>query len=181
MEPSHSGDISPRTRGLRGCGNETRRRQLWQHPMGSTVLQGAPPPQLCSGDLLLGCELLHEAIGQEEREAFSVDYKRQRATHPKGGKKGAGKGLPRYPPLPSTIPQERARQFVPPGGHIWRGLQTSHWGGHLPPYSRCSARWKEYGEEEAMRVILRTLWRQWCEKEGKSIDACPLAGLFDTQ
>ena len=92
----------PMNAGAAGHGNQTRWRQFWQHPMGSTVLQGAPPQQLCSGDLLLACELLHGAIGQEQREASEplapplqhTLLSRRRGSPVRGEVDPAARGLP---------------------------------------------------------------------------------------
>ena len=47
--------------------------------------------------------------------------------------------------------------------------------GHLPPFKRVSAMWKQWGEEEAPRECLRLLWRLYLLKEGLDVSACPWA------
>lgn len=84
----------------------------------------------------------------------------------------------KYPSLPSTIPQSEAKQWLPPGAYIWRGLQRREWAAHLKPYPRVSCRWAEFTEEGALREILRRVWRQYLEMQGKTEAECPISGLF---
>lgn len=112
-----------------------------------------------------------------ENEAYSEDYvaaksefdrRKQRRTVPK-----------KYPDLPSTIPQEYARKFCPPGAHIWRALGRCEWAGHTSKdHIRVSARWCDHGEDSSMRVVLRKMWNQWNEQHGKDHNTSPIKGLF---
>jgi len=78
------------------------------------------------------------------------------------------------PPLPSTMCQKTAKQFVPPGSFIWRGLSRSEWCGHMSPFRRVQASWHTFGEEGAMRRVVAMLWEQYCSFHGLPWpDSCP--------
>lgn len=90
-----------------------------------------------------------------------------------------GKRSATQPAAPSTISQATAKMFVPPSAFIWRGVSRCDWNGHLEPYRRVRATWSKFGEEGAMKEVLRMLWEQHCEKEGLPFpDACPHKGLL---
>ena len=48
----------------------------------------------------------------------------------------------------------------------------------MRPYTRVSAPWRVHGEDEALRVVLRKLWVQWLEFNGRDAASCPVKGLF---
>lgn len=123
-----------------------------------------------------------------EQKAYSAAYRERKAvvsasrTSANRKKKKADAGLPKYPPrIPSTIPQESAKQWVPPGCSIWRALCRSSWNAHLEPYARISESWGVHGEAGALIRILRRLWRMYNEKEGRPDTACPFDGLFRSE
>ena len=80
--------------------------------------------------------------------------------------------------LPSTIPQKEAKKYIPPNTYIWRGLQRCEWCGHCRPYKRCKASWLQYGEAEALRVMIRMLWDQWLTLGGLDREYCPIENLW---
>ena len=85
------------------------------------------------------------------------------------GQRGPSRGLPRFP---TEVDQATARQSAPDGSSIWRGLTRQEWCGHLPPNSRIHSKWSEWGEQNAMKDVLRRLWRQWAELHGQEYPAC---------
>ena len=94
-------------------------------------------------------------------EGFSHDYKAKRrelyelAKQSQGQKKQ--KVASNLPKKVSQVSQNNAKQFLPEGGSIWRGLTTGQWCGHLPPFRRVSCKWSERGEEGALKEVLRRL------------------------
>ena len=44
--------------------------------------------------------------------------------------------------LPTMVTQAEARQFIPPGSHIWISNYNNYWHGHLEPYKRVYATWE---------------------------------------
>ena len=117
---------------------------------------------------------------QEAQQEYINDVAKYKSTIVQDAKKKSLKKTKykAYPKLPCSIPHLEAKQFVPPGASIWRGLQQGPWAGHMPPFPRCSARWSQYGEEESMRVILRKLWEQHLQLIGEGVSSCPIQGLF---
>ena len=78
----------------------------------------------------------------------------------------------------SEIPQEHAKKFVPPSAHIWKANLRGEWAGHYKPYKRVSAKWADWGEQKALVKVLRMLWNQYNEHNGKPLDTSPIKGLF---
>lgn len=120
-----------------------------------------------------------------ERKEYAQSYKARRQSV--GGSKAKGKqssastcrrGAPSTMPPPSTIPQAEAKRYIPQTASIWRGVQRGQWCGHQPPYQRCSASWQKHGEAEAMLIVVRKLWSQALELDGKGPEACPIQGVF---
>ena len=116
-----------------------------------------------------------------ERNELAAEYKaklrsQREALNGKGTKR---KAELKYPPLPSTIPQKTAKKFLPPGAYIWRALQRSEWAAHYKPYSRVSSKWRDHGEQGALKIVLRLVWKQYLEHQGLEQNECPVKGLFD--
>ena len=87
---------------------------------------------------------------------------------------GAGAAVAAAPAMPSTISQATAKQFLPDGASVWRGVSRCEWCGHCPPHKRIHAKWSQYGEEGAMLNVLKRLRLQHCESRGLQFgDACP--------
>ena len=128
----------------------------------------------------------HEQVRDEQkqlekkavsREVFSRDYpsKRQEVRtsriaakkEPKRSKATDGKVV-----VPSTIPQASIRHLTPPGAHVWVGRTKENWNGHMAPRARISAPWKDFatGEKGALHDVLRRLWQQYAELQGKALD-----------
>lgn len=132
----------------------------------------------------------HDEVVREQRAAANrVDERRQygkefvarkRAVMDKKhqNKKRTTDGLPKYPAMPSTISQATAKQYLPPGCSIWRGVSRCNWNGHCPGYPRCSAMWAQYGEEGALVQVLQKLWDMWLEQQGLDRSRCLVEGLF---
>ena len=89
------------------------------------------------------------------------------------------------PPAPPSIPiphhcdQPQAKALIPPGSSIWRNLYSNGWMGHYKPNRRVSATFRKHGgSQDALKVVLRKLWQQHCEKTGDPVSVCPIIGLF---
>ena len=128
-----------------------------------------------------------------EKDAFKSDYRAFRARfnppepppEPAGkgrgrgaGRGGRGGGPPVPPPLPAEIPQVRAKECCPPGGHIWIGHTVGTWNGHFEPYRRCSFSWTLYTEPVAMKKTLGTLRDEYLEFNALPDSSCPWPELL---
>ena len=127
----------------------------------------------------------HVSVEKAQATAFEDDFTlaRRKARDEAGKGKGKGKGkkgkLPAPPgPLPSTIPQAEAKQYIPPDTSIWRGVTRSEWCAHCKPFKRIQEPWVVGGEHAALVRILARLWRQYLKKEALPLDACPYVGLL---
>ena len=82
----------------------------------------------------------------------------------------------------SQASQNNAKQFLPEGGSIRRGLTTGQWCGHLPPFRRVSRKWSERGEEGALKEVLRRLWKQTIVGRGLPDypEGCPFAEYLES-
>jgi hypothetical protein len=109
---------------------------------------------------------------QEARDDFALAYTREREAMPHRDTK-------RYPSqLPEVIPQSEAKRYAPQDTGIWRDNTKFRWRGHCLPYVRISEPWLVEGEPVALRALLRRLWRQANEKNGRAPTYCPIKGLF---
>ena len=120
-----------------------------------------------------------------ERESLQREYGVKRravdALEKSKVKVKAGKAKAKAPAnrrLPCSISHDEAKQWIPPDCSIWRGLTRGEWHGHCPPYRRTSAPWIRYGQDGAMRVVIKTLWVQYLDKHGLSASDCPIDDLF---
>ena len=113
-----------------------------------------------------------------------VKQRRQRLLELAGEAGAAGKrrGRAAAKKLAATIEHATAKQFVPFGASVWRGLIRGEWCGHYPPFKRISAPWAFYGERGAMFDVLRGLWQQHCAYKGLSYPAdVPHKLLFEEE
>ena len=101
------------------------------------------------------------------------------------GKTKAKAAVAPPPPVPPTLQEdidEQAdmRQFVPPGGHLWRANTGHAWCGHSPPYARVNKAWHMYGgHRQSLKLVLQHLWRQCCEYNLLSCPQdVPVRGVF---
>lgn len=153
-----------------------------------------------SGDIdTIHQEQKGQAKSIEEGKVFAKQYKQKRADarakaaaaedaakgkgkggkgKGKGGKGGKGNG-PDRPKLPSMIEHADAKQYIPPGASIWRGLSRGEWWGHMPPRRRVSAKWADSTQFGAMLSVIRELWRQWMDINGGTERDIPFTGLFE--
>lgn len=84
-------------------------------------------------------------------------------------------------PIPHHITQAQAKRLLPPHTSLWRDVQRSGWCGHNPPNSRVSEAFDKHGgsSDEALKALLRRLWRQHAESKGKEPEElCIVQGLF---
>lgn len=88
--------------------------------------------------------------------------------------KGKGKGIK----LEFKHTHADFKVFCPLCATIWRLMGKGGWGGHYAPFKRVSATWADYGEEEAPRVCLQLLWRQYNRVKGLEPTDCPHPGIF---
>lgn len=73
-------------------------------------------------------------------------------------------------PLPVVIPQSRAKHFLPQGASIWRANVHRRWMGQMARRRRISCRFDDgLDEGEALRDVLKRLWEQKAEIEGKPV------------
>ena len=134
-------------------------------------------------------EALHSeqdaAVAQMEvrsafRDAFArrrrEDAEKAKAAAPKAKKKKVEAAKAR---MPTELEQQEAKRWLPPHASIWRGRIKGYWFGHLPPFPRISAAWKEHSEVGAMRLIIRRLWDQHLMVTGASREDCPFLGIWD--
>lgn len=72
-----------------------------------------------------------------------------------------------------------AKRLCPPDSFVWRGLNDGAWWGHMPPFKRISRSWSAYGEEEALKIVLRHLWTLHLDTHGLDRESCIWEGLFE--
>ena len=83
---------------------------------------------------------------------------------------------------PKMVTQAEAKQLLPPKSYIWIADYKNEWHGHSEPYKRMFAKWEGDSMEDevaACHEVIRKLWRQYLESTGKTLDQCPVAGVFD--
>ena len=138
-------------------------------------------------------ELIKEAQKKErenviQRESFQAEYKAKRRhlyelaleQEKKGPKRKKASIAPK---LTTTFSQNTAKQYLPEGASIWRGLTSGVWCAHLPPFRRVSCKWTEEGEVQAMKTVITNVWKQnilgWGLPDYP--EGCPFAEYLDVQ
>ena len=121
------------------------------------------------------------ATNRSDRSTFRDEFRKQAGVvraraKPKAKAKAKAKALPRKD-FPTTLTQAEAKAYLPAGCSVWRAISHSAWAGHCPPHPRISSSWS-LGEFEAMREVIRRLWRQHLDKEGLDNSACPFNNLL---
>lgn len=121
----------------------------------------------------------------KELKAFKGEYKagRQRIREASKGQSSSGrrkasKNVVRQLPDLSTIPHHKVKNWAAPGANIWKNNTTGEWLGRLYPHKTAARSWRKHGEAEALRLVLRHTWAQYCDQEGLDCSECPVAGLF---
>ena len=119
-----------------------------------------------------GAELIKEAQKKEkgvlierERESFQAEYRKKRRDlyelaleiEKQGPKRKKKEHVPK---MATTFSQKSAKQYLPEGASIWRGLTSGVWCAHLPPFRRVSCRWTDVGEVQAMKIVIKLVWKQ---------------------
>ena len=138
-------------------------------------------------------ELIKEAQKTErekviQRESFQAEYKAKRRhlyelaleQEKKGPKRKKASIAPK---LTTTFSQNTAKQYLPEGASIWRGLTSGVWCAHLPPFRRVSCKWTEEGEVQAMKTVIKNVWKQKMFGWGLPDypEGCPFAKYLDEQ
>lgn len=121
---------------------------------------------------------------QRSHALFSSDFRqkvvtiRAKAAGPKPKAKAKGKAVaaPLRPHVAAEISHASAKTMLPKGCSIWRGLTKHTWNAHVPPRPRISEAW-DGNQEASLTRILKRIWAQHLELEGKSWDDCPF--VFD--
>jgi len=79
------------------------------------------------------------------------------------------------------IYQEGANTLKPPGTSVWRDndVVEGGWAGHCPPYARCSSTIAvAKSDRGALIGVLRMLWKQHLKLTARTLQECPIKGLF---
>lgn len=122
----------------------------------------------------------------EEVKRYRAEYARKRqavhaaavpAAKAKAKAKAKCKAVAK-PKLPCSVPHHELKQYIPEGTSVWRDLTRGAFCAECPPYRRFSKSWHLYGQEGAMREVVKDLWRLRLQHEGKSLSECPIADLF---
>ena len=104
-------------------------------------------------------------------EDFSKEYQEAYKKHFPPKKEAGGPPPPAMPE--GVIPQSRAKEFIPPGSHTWRGNVQRSWNCQLLPCRRCSFSWTAYTEPVALKLVIGKLWMHYLEKEALPDEECP--------
>jgi hypothetical protein len=126
---------------------------------------------------------------KDELETFVAAYKEKRTSAggskkakvaKKGGKASAVPGYkgPKVLPPPSEIEHATAKQYMPPGSHLWRSNGTASWNARVPPFGTTSRSWRKHGEAEALRMCIVAAWSTFCDIHGLDEKDCPIENLF---
>ena len=84
--------------------------------------------------------------------------------------------------FPHHCSQPEAKKMLPPGASIWRALQKGEWCGHFPPYRRVSEPFARNGSSQnALKMCLYRLWRQYLDRWGLPDSACFVEGLLKAE
>ena len=136
-------------------------------------------------------ELIKEAQKKEkdvlvERESFQAEYRQKRRDlyelaleiEKQGPKRKKKEHVPK---MATTVSQKSAKQYLPEGASIWRGLTSGVWCAHLPPFRRVSCRWTDVGEVQAMKIVIKLVWKQRILGWGLPDypEGCPFAEYLD--
>lgn len=84
--------------------------------------------------------------------------------------------------LPATPLREQADlvKYIPPGANIWKSRAPGSWNARLPPFGYHSRSIKRYGEDGAIREILRAVWDCYLVAAGAEPSECPVQGLHQS-
>ena len=107
---------------------------------------------------------------EREMKAAVDDFALSKEAAKKKAKEmGSAKGK-----LPTEMSQAEAKRMIPPGTSIWRGRTGSgSWQGHCPPFKRCYYNFKTMGETQAMKAVIKQLWRQYIKLNALPESAVP--------
>ena len=123
-----------------------------------------------------------------DTKLFSQEYRLKRRAVPNkrlGGTKANPKGKVKcHSKLPANFSEllhKDVRPFSPPDANVWKSNSTGAWIGRLHPAGCTSRSWDKYTDVGALRLVLVSLWQQWCDRSGLQYSECPLQGLLDDE
>ena len=100
----------------------------------------------------------------------------------KTGKSAKQSYFPKYPDLPAgMLTQSDAKALMPPHSFIWRSRTQGAWCCHVRGYSRRSFSWNLYGDRDSVFHCLKVAWGMHLAREGLTMSACPVEGLFSRE
>lgn len=113
-----------------------------------------------------------DSFQQKARSITEASSKRSKA-------KAKAKAMARRP-MRLHCGQPTAKLLVPEGTSIWRDVTRGGWCAHCAPNTRISEACAKHGSSDAaLKAVLRRLWVQFLDLQGRSLSACPNDGLFD--
>ena len=76
------------------------------------------------------------------------------------------------------ISHSEAKKLMPPGGQLWQDKDPGGWHSRMPPLKEHARSWSKYGQEEAMFLVVKEAWRQYCYLEGLTPEQCQMEHVF---
>ena len=76
------------------------------------------------------------------------------------------------------ISHASAKMIAPPTAYAWINNIEGPWCGKQPPHGEISRSWVKYGEQQALKLVLRSLWESFLISKGASLKDCLIAGIF---
>ena len=122
-----------------------------------------------------------EFVGEWQQKRQAARAKTAGQQPPKK-RKGSSKGTGQPPPqrLPATfdmVDQHVVKSFMPESSCIWKSRGAGAWITKVQGFDECSKRVVNYGESEALRMVIANAWRDWCTDAGIPFSECPMQGL----
>jgi hypothetical protein len=122
------------------------------------------------------------AFGSQYREAKAKLRNARAAKVAQGSRKAKAKASATrvLPPAMHMLSQSDAKQYLPPGGYVWRNRRDNSWHSQITPFGTCSRTTAKHGDE-ALHMVISDAWHKYCLLEGILPEDCPMAGLLLTE
>ena len=122
---------------------------------------------------------------RETTNDFLQEYKEARKKHPaiaKSKSRSKAQAKQTTNQLPANcemMDQAMAKPFMPEGSALWKSRSDACWHGKVLGFGEVSRSVRAYGEDRALRLVLRECWRRHLDKHGLDVERCPIGGPFD--
>ena len=110
---------------------------------------------------------------REQTSPHASANPKAKANASKGGSSASTGVQSRLPAVMSMMDQKEAKAWMLPKSNLWKSRTSGCWNSVVPPYGACSRSVSNYGENEALKLVISSAWHDDCVLDGIPHKSCP--------